>query len=279
MLIEARINHKHPRPMEFSRKGWTAVDMHFHSRYSDGINKIDTIVNKAARLGIGVAVTDHNEINGCVAAFRKKKCLVVPGIEVTCKEGMHMLFYFYSIEGLMDFFYDEVEPYLSKQRGSFLSRGIKDILKGSKKYKCVVSAAHPYALTWQGISKDVHKKIVNKKLWESIDAVEVMNGANIKKRNLLAVELAKNLDKPITGGSDGHTLGELGNIVTYVKEEMGLSEFLDSIINKTNFVLGKETMLPRKLASQAPKIGQPGGDPVKYLNRGLDYLKHRMDNS
>jgi len=42
----------------------TVVDLHFHSTYSDGLNGIDKIAARARKLGIGIAITDHNEIRG-----------------------------------------------------------------------------------------------------------------------------------------------------------------------------------------------------------------------
>ena len=36
------------------KKEYTVVDMHFHTRYSDGINQVKAIVNKTKKLGIGI---------------------------------------------------------------------------------------------------------------------------------------------------------------------------------------------------------------------------------
>ena len=44
----------------------TVVDMHFHSHFSDGLDSIDKIADRARKLNIGVAVTDHNEIQGAL---------------------------------------------------------------------------------------------------------------------------------------------------------------------------------------------------------------------
>ena len=50
------------------KQQYTVVDLHFHSRYSDGINLVGAIARRARQLGIGIAITDHNEIKGAVPA-------------------------------------------------------------------------------------------------------------------------------------------------------------------------------------------------------------------
>ena len=55
-------------------------------------------------LGIGIAITDHNEIKGAVAIDEYKDLLTIPGIEITSAEGSHLLVYFYNINELKIFF-------------------------------------------------------------------------------------------------------------------------------------------------------------------------------
>jgi predicted metal-dependent phosphoesterase TrpH len=72
--------------------------MHFHSHHSDGLNRIATIADRARELNIGIAITDHNAIQGAVEIDNYKDILSIPGIEVTSAEGTHILIYFYDIE-------------------------------------------------------------------------------------------------------------------------------------------------------------------------------------
>ena len=81
--------------LELLNKTYTVVDTHFHSSYSDGLNRIDKIVERARRLGIGIAITDHNEIRGALEIDQYKDVLSIPGIELTVAEGSHLLVYFY----------------------------------------------------------------------------------------------------------------------------------------------------------------------------------------
>ncbi|MDA8138743.1 MAG: PHP domain-containing protein, partial [Desulfobacteraceae bacterium] len=82
----------------------TVVDMHFHSTYSDGLNRIDKIANQARRLGIGIAITDHNEIRGALEIDQYEDILSIPGIELTVAEGSHLLVYFYNTQDLQRFY-------------------------------------------------------------------------------------------------------------------------------------------------------------------------------
>ena len=79
----------------------------------------------------------------------------------------------------------------------------------------------------------------NKKLLKKIDGFEVLNGLMKKDRNMKSLELTKKLDKSYIGGSDGHTLFQLGRVVT-VTENSNAEEFLDNIKAKKNIVMGEE---------------------------------------
>lgn len=275
MLVKAKVDFKLPNLEKLKKEGFTAVDMHCHSRYSDGFSKASLIIKKAKKLGFGIAITDHNEVKGCLEAVKDKKLMFIPGIEVTASEGIHLLLYFYSTKELQEFYNKHISWNKNKNPNSFLKIGIKDIVDYSKDFNCVVSAAHPYALMWQGISKPVHRSYINEEIWKNVDAVEVICGSNIKRRNYRAVELAEQLKKGITGGSDAHTLKEVGRVFTYTKYNSTVSSFLDSILANKTHVIGKETPLPRKISSQSIKIRQPGRHPIRYLKEGIHYLRKR----
>ena len=65
----------------------TMIDMHVHTRYSDGLNSTRAIAQKAVELGIGIAITDHNEIRGALEIDKEPAILSIPGIEITSQEG------------------------------------------------------------------------------------------------------------------------------------------------------------------------------------------------
>ena len=72
----------------------TVVDLHFHSHYSDGLNGVAKIAERARKLGIGIAITDHNEIRGALEMEQYGDIFSIPGIEITSAEGSHLLVYF-----------------------------------------------------------------------------------------------------------------------------------------------------------------------------------------
>ena len=157
--------------------------------------------------------------------------------------------------------------------------GIVDLIDLSKEYNCLICAAHPYAIAWQGMCKPYHSKYITKDVLNKIDIIEVITGSNLRKRNLKAVWLADSLKKSISGGSDGHSIFELGKVLTYAKEVHDAGSFLDSIKNKKNSVIGKETTLIYRSASQSVKLRLPTKTPVPYIKKGISYLKKKIQDS
>ena len=62
---------------------YAVFDLHFHSKYSDGKNPVSSIAKRARELGIGISLTDHNEIKGAVELDKYGEILNIPGIEIT----------------------------------------------------------------------------------------------------------------------------------------------------------------------------------------------------
>src|SRR5262245_5294041 len=95
------------------------VDTHIHTHYSDGLAGIPRIERFCASRGIGVAVTDHNEIRGATSIFERERVPAIPAIEVGTEEGIDLLVYFPAPELLEDFFRTAIEPNL---RSRFMVR-------------------------------------------------------------------------------------------------------------------------------------------------------------
>ena len=83
------------------------VDTHVHTTYSDGIAGIPRIERFCSYRGLGLAITDHNEIRGAASIFERERLPVIPGIEVGTEEGVDLLVYFPSAELLEEM---EIEP-------------------------------------------------------------------------------------------------------------------------------------------------------------------------
>ncbi len=231
------------------KKDYLCVDMHCHTEHSDGIASAEDVLGKIRKKNIGVSITDHTEISGCLELFEKKKKsdLVIPGIEVMSKKGFDVLFYFYGLETLKKFFEMEIKDnriIIRRFRGRNLYKtnlSLEHIVKLSKKYKCVVSLAHPFGYTIRAKILDLKKYNY---LFDYVDAIEVINGGNNHDLNVRAVELQKKNKMGITGGSDSHSIFTYGNVLTCSKAK-NTKEFLDNIKNNNTLVIGKELFFGR----------------------------------
>jgi predicted metal-dependent phosphoesterase TrpH len=141
-MTSNRILFQKPNLKELTKK-YTVVDTHFHTVYSDGINKVAAIVNHAKKLGIGIAITDHNAIKGAIEIEKYKGILTIPGIEVTSHEGTHILVYFYTIDDLKLFYKNYVKPHMGYDVMSPISLKMEEIISAAKKFKSVVMFPHP----------------------------------------------------------------------------------------------------------------------------------------
>ena len=87
-----------------------------------------------------------------------------------------------------------------------------------------------------------------------VDGVEVINSENMNKWNLKSALLGFNLNKAISGGSDGHSLYQLGRVVSYAACANDRRAFLSAVKNGRNKVVGKEIDIFRKVQSGGIKL-------------------------
>lgn len=182
------------------------LDLHVHqSRHSldSRLDILDAVRDaKKHKLG-GICITDHDDLG--LRAFAealsvKENLLIIVGVEINTLDG-----------DLLCYGIDE----MPKVRMS-AQETIDFVHKGNG----VVIAAHPYRHNNRGL-KDVLFDV------NGLDAIEAYNGRTDDQSNLLALEAAKTLNIPVTGASDAHTVGEIGNYVTY---------FEDTIRNENDFI-------------------------------------------
>jgi len=241
-----QIYFQKPNFRQLRAEGYTCIDIHSHSNYSDGINKVSTILKKVRKLGIGLALTDHNEIKGSIAAYLSRNDTpIIPGIEVTTKESIDLLLYFYSLSGLIEFYEKYIKNYKHINPCAKTKQSITTILEASEKYNCLCIAAHPCVRVLKNLQKNLAKHHLSP-LLNNIEGIEVINSTMKRVVNRRAILLAKNLDAIFTGGSDAHSLGEFGKTVTCVRGN-SIEEILNSIKKKQNIVIGKEVKLPFSL--------------------------------
>jgi len=192
-------------------------DPHTHTNCSDGANSPEQIIDHAGKIGLeGIAITDHDEVEGSRTAekYVKEKGLdimVIPGVEVSSAEG-HILC-------------------LGSAPRMEIGLAAEDVIERIHQSGGIAIAVHPYDSFRGGVGDLVYKL--------DFDAVEVYNGHTIMSgRNIN--KIADELGLPKTGGSDAHSLRELGNIHMFTDDEVTINsadDVIDAILNKkTDFI-------------------------------------------
>lgn len=235
-------------------ENYTAVDLHFHSLYSDGQNSIPEIVTRAEQLGIGIAITDHNEISGALEIDRYRNVLSIPGIEITSREGTHVLVYFYETASLQSFYEKDVKPFMGNAVMSSTELEMDEILRRARAFNTVIIFPHPYCAAYTGICNPYFQEERLKSLLDRVDGVEVINSGNLKRWNLRGALLGFNMNKGITGGSDGHGIKQMGMAVTYASCHPDRKAFLDAIKTHQNKVIGKEIDFLKQMTSSGLRL-------------------------
>src|SRR3989338_11498854 len=176
MLLK-QVNFKKPDIEALNKEGFLCVDMHCHTDFSDGAPLKD-MLEKAKEKGLGLAITDHNEIQGALEAMKQNDVFIVPGIEINSEDGPHILCYFYDASELERFYKNEVEKYKTtiKRKRLFpkfriITRKSFDIIKAAKNYNCLVSLAHPYGFLHMNIEKALFNDHRTRELVENTDAI------------------------------------------------------------------------------------------------------------
>ena len=248
-------NVRFERPMvEHIRKsGFHPVDMHFHTNHSDAYTKVQSALTLAKKKGVGLAITDHNTPSGAVEAHRMRpEVLLIPGMEVSADDGPHILLYFYEIPEMVDFYEREIERRKGKSPYMATSLSTVDLLESSARYNCVRAAAHPYGylIFNKGVAKCIEKQYLGEETLSRFEAIEVINGGMRRNLNRKASDLAVRKGLGLVGGTDGHTLKDLGNIVTCA-ESADVEGFLNDVVHRQSFVVGREKNLLDKSLTAA----------------------------
>ncbi len=268
-----RIQFETPN-LESLKNRHTVVDLHFHSHYSDGADTIPQIADRARELGIGIAITDHNAIAGAVEIDGYKDILSIPGIEVTSREGTHVLVYFCRIDDLKAFFVQEIQPHMGPTVMSSIGLDVMSIVQCARKYDGVVIFPHPYSAAFTGVCNHSFSPSRLHRLLHMADGVEVINSENLKRWNMKSALLGFNLDRCVTGGSDGHKVQQMGSAVTYSACASSRTAFLDALRRKDTKVMGAETKLLKKIQSNGTKLKHSITNCPDLFEKNVRYSKN-----
>jgi predicted metal-dependent phosphoesterase TrpH len=231
------------------RKEYMLVDMHFHSNYSgDCSTPVSQIIAQARKLGVQLALTDHNAIGGVLAAEKMAPGLVMPAIEICTTEGKEVIPYFYNVRELEAFYNRVVKPKLrmkSSLQSNTTNLLMEELLDELSRENCVVSIPHPFALPPR---RNYAFFMKHRELLKHVHAVEVINQTMLHRQNLSSLGWGMQMDKALLAGSDGHVLPALGSAFTMAKAQ-NWEEFLNCVKRKQLVVVGEERLLRHQMVN------------------------------
>jgi predicted metal-dependent phosphoesterase TrpH len=166
------------------------IDLHTHTCASkDSSLKPATLIAAARRKGLDrICVTDHNTLDGALAAQKLAPDFVIVGEEIKIDRGCEILAYFVR---------EWVPPGLSAA----------ETVDRLQAQGAVISISHPF---------DRHRNQPWAEEWleEIIDRIDALEGLNARavhaEDNQKAIDFAATHNLPITAGSDAHTAMEVG---------------------------------------------------------------------
>jgi hypothetical protein len=178
--------------------------MHVHTKYSHdaSITPKELVAYSKKRELDGVAITDHDTVDGLQEFGKIKDLLIIPGLEIATTQG-HVL----AIN----------VTHIIKRELSF-AETIDQIHDAGG----LAVVAHPTAF---------FKGIAEEHLDENFDAMEVINASavpfsfSVRKNRKMAAKLGF----PQTGGSDAHYAPEIGMAYTLVDAETDIEEIVKAI--------------------------------------------------
>ncbi len=201
--------------------GGTIIDMHVHTTRgaTDSALHPEELAREAQRRGLsGVNITEHDRLWDRFALddYRSRhgdRLFIANGMEVSTDLG-HIL-----VMGL-----DGYVPGIRR------ARELRRVVREAGGYMIV---AHPF----RHFFERVHflregrepfslspEQAARLPVFQTVDAIEALNGANNARENLFALRVAMILGKPVTGGSDAHSNQGIGIYCTVFERALETQE-------------------------------------------------------
>lgn len=209
----------------------TIIDMHLHTTKgaSDSMLDPQDLIAEAKRVGLtGVNITEHDRMweSWDLSPFRKthEDIFISNGMEVSTDMG-HIL-----AVGLKGY-----APGI---------RRLEKLREVADEQGAFLIVAHPF----RHFFDPVHFKREGKEpfdlspeqaarlpVFQLIDGIEVLNGCNTPRENYFALQVAKTLGKPGTGGSDAHSTQGIGYFTAVFDEALESQEHMVEQLHKGRF--------------------------------------------
>lgn len=185
-----------------------SVELHCHTCYSsDSILRPHELLAAARRRGLDrVAITDHNTIEGALAASKLDPERVIVGEEILTTKGE-----------LLGYFVTETIPSLLEPL---------ETIARLRQQGAVISVSHPF---------DPHRKGAwqpddLRRILPELDALEVLNARMFGNAgNEQASQWAKREGLLATAGSDAHAAAELGQVIMRLPPFKTPTGFLEAL--------------------------------------------------
>lgn len=190
----------------------TSIDLHIHSNFSsDSSIRPDKLIKQALKMKIDVlCITDHNVFDESSAfsyyTDKHKKPLIIKGVELSTNNGDLLIF------GLKNNFWKDYIPNINVDA--------KKVIADVASFNGVAIWAHPFRSYCEYCYNTEYK------MFSGVNILEVKNAKNLEAENLKAFNYACNNNFKMTGGSDAHSIEDLGKALTLFKDTITCEEEL-----------------------------------------------------
>jgi predicted metal-dependent phosphoesterase TrpH len=201
------------------------IDLHVHTTYSyDGLTTPKELIFYAKKCRLeGVAVTDHDRIDGALKIAKETDFLIVPGIEISSLNG-HII-------GLN---VNELIP---------AKLSVDETLDRIHEAGGIAVACHPITFFKESLKGHISARF---------DAIEVINASafpfNYSVRR--SEEIASRLGISRIAGSDAHYGPEIGYAYTLVNAESEVDEVVNAIRKGLCSPRGRAIPLPMRFKKE-----------------------------
>ena len=203
------------------------VDLHLHTNRGSADSNLapKDLIERARAIGIGaVCITEHDnvwDLKEIAAAAAAAGVTCIRGMEVTTEMGHVGVF------GLSE--------YVS---GIYK---LAELRKVVDKFGGIMVANHPFRYKLdprfsfinpdhQPIDVEHPERAAKLKIFEMVDAIEVLNGACSEEENLFALKVARTLGLAEVAGSDSHSANSVGFVTTLLPSPVRTErELIDAI--------------------------------------------------